>query len=219
MSVTNFMNMELPGVLVTLGPEYAEQVNEALTLNDAHDHTSGKGKKVPTAGLDINANLNFAGFKPYNLKSVQFSNQSPTLTGASNALSAFTYTGDLWFTNGSGNAVQITSGGALLAVPGAVETLETTSITSNLLIGPSDTFVAILTDTAAPRTVTLPLASAVSAGRIYAIKDSTGTANTNAITIARQGSDVIDGETSQTISSNYGCVWVISNGATAWSII
>jgi len=219
MAITNFMNLDLPVVLDTIGPDYAEMVNDALEVVDLHDHTSGKGKRVPSAGLDINADLNFAGYKPYNLKSTQFSNQVAALTGAANALSVHTYSGDLYYTNGAGNSVQITSGGSLLATPGATTALELTTLAANLTIGPADTFVVIATNTAAPRTIDLPLANTVAAGRIYAIKDSTGTANTSPITIARQGSDTIDGATSQTIASNYGCVWVIGDGVASWYII
>jgi len=219
MSISNFMNMTLPTVSVTLGPDYATQNNAAFVVLDGHDHTSGKGTLVPTSGLNINANLNFQSKKAYNLYSAQLINQATALTGASNALSISTTTGDLYFTNGSGNSVQITSGGAVISAPGTTVALELTTITSNLLIGPSDTFVTILVDTTSSRTVTLPLASGVAAGRIYIIKDKDGLSNTNAISILVQGADTIDGLTSQTINSNFGSVMVTGNGAAAWNII
>lgn len=214
------MNMNIPEVLETIGPDYAEMINAAFEdVVDSHDHTSGKGKKVPTAGLDINAHLNFQSKKAYNLYSSQYIEQDATLTGASNALSVFTTDGDLYYTNGSGNAVQLTSGGSVVTSPGAVDSLEITSINTNLTISPSDTFVVIWVDTSAARTIDLPLASTVTPGRFYGIKDSTGTANANNITVARQGSDTIDGATSQEIDSNYGCLWFQSNGVSSWSLI
>ena len=64
--------------------------------------------------------------------------------------------------------------------------------------------------------VTITLASAtVTAGRIVIIKDVGGSAGTNNITIATEGSETIDGAASSTISSNYGVVRLFSDG-TNW---
>ena len=63
-------------------------------------------------------------------------------------------------------------------------------------------------------TVTLP--SAVTNAAIV-FKDSAGTAATNNITINRADSATIDVATSQTISSNYGSMKLISDG-TNWFI-
>src|SRR5690606_39067729 len=108
---TNFMNLTLPVPTVTLGPDYALQNNTAFEAIDSHDHTSRKGTKVPTAGLNINANLNFNGFKPFGLLSLQLNSQSADLSGAPHANSVFAKSGNLYFTNGSGTVVQITTGG------------------------------------------------------------------------------------------------------------
>ena len=64
--------------------------------------------------------------------------------------------------------------------------------------------------------VTVSLPSAVTNAAIV-IKDSAGTAATNNITINRADSATIDGATSQTISSNYGAMKLISDG-TNWFI-
>lgn len=219
MALTNFMNLDLPTVSVTLGPEWASEINAAFEVVDAHDHSSGKGVRVKTAGLDINADLTFAGFRALELRSAQFVSQPTLLTGATNANSVYVSSGNLYFTNGSGIAVQVTNGGSIVSSPGAVQTLNLTSINTNLTISPSDTFVLILTDTTASRTITLPLASAVTQGRIYMVKDVSGQANENPITLATSGSDLIDGASTQLIDSNNANVWIIGDGATNWSIL
>lgn len=56
------MGLTVPVPGVTPGPTYATEISNDLILIDAHDHTTGKGVKVPTAGLNINANLSFNGF-------------------------------------------------------------------------------------------------------------------------------------------------------------
>jgi hypothetical protein len=216
MAITNFMNLDLPTVSVTLGPEWATDVNTALTTVDSHDHTSGKGTKVPVAGLDIQADLSFNSNRASDLLSTKYTSQVSALSGASNSNSVSVSGGDLYYTNNSGTAVQITSGGSLVATPATFQTLNYTSINSNLTILPADTFVFIAVDTGAIRTITLPLASSVAQGRVYAVKDSTGTANANPIAMARQGSDTIDGLTSMNLDSNYGATWFISDGVSAW---
>lgn len=213
---TNFMNIDLPVVTTTLGPEWATKLNAGLEVVDAHDHTSGKGTKVPAAGLNINADLSFQSKRASDLLSTKYSSQVAPLSGAANANSVSVSSGNLYYTNSSGTAVQITDSGSIVAAPATFETLNYTSINSNLTINSSDTFVFIAVDTGASRTINLPLASSVSQGRVYAIKDSTGTANANPITIATQGSDTLDGAASLDFDSNYGAVWVITDGASSW---
>lgn len=218
MSVTPNMNLDLPTPTVTLGPDYATQNNDAFETIDSHDHSSGKGVKIPVAGLNINAALNFNGQKPYSLLSAQFNSQSVALSGASNANSVHSVNGDLYWTNGSGTAVQLTSGSAPVTTPGAVQALEFDAINTSLSINAGDAYVFIALDTSASRTITLPLASAVAEGRFYIIKDATGGANANPFTIAASGSDLIDGASSQQYDSNYGAISVISNGVDKWMV-
>lgn len=218
MSVTPNMNLDLPVPTVTLGPEYATQNNEAFETIDLHDHSSGKGVKVPVAGLNINANLNFNSFKPYSLLSAQFNAQAATLTGAANANSIYSVNGNLYWTNASGTAIQITNGGAIVSTPGAVEALEYDTINTNLTINSGDAYVFIALDTSASRTITLPLASSVADGRIYIIKDSTGDANANPITFTPSGADLIDGEASLSFDSSYGSISLIGDGVSNWYV-
>lgn len=213
---TTFMNLDLPTPTVTLGPEWATELNAAITTIDSHDHTSGKGTQVPTAGLNINENLDFNSKKVFSLLSTQYINNGSTLTGASNAGSVYMSSGDLYFTNSGGVAIQLTSGGAIASAPGNAQIFETQSISGNLVIGPSDTFVYIIVDTTAPRSITLPLANAVSAGRIYMIKDANGQSSTNNITVNISGSDTIDGSSSLTIDSNFESCMIVGDGVSAW---
>lgn len=216
---TTFMNLELPTPSVTLGPEWAQDLNTALETVDSHDHSDGKGTRVKTAGLDINADLNFNEFSAFGLKSVKLASQSSTLSGSTNAQSLFSYNGDLYYVSGGGTAVQLTSGGSIVATPSAVTSMDYTPITSNTIILPTDTYVVLGVSTAAPRTITLPSAALVSAGRIYMIKDLTGNAETNNITLLPDGSDSIDGTVSVTLNSNYGSLYVITDGVDRWMII
>jgi len=99
-------------VLPSLGGDagiWDDEINAALTILDAHDHTSGKGPRVPTAGLNINADLTFAGFTATNLGKIAFSTIAAPSSGSKNL---FVNTADnelYWRTNGGTN-VKLTNG-------------------------------------------------------------------------------------------------------------
>jgi hypothetical protein len=72
----------------------------------------------------------------------------------------------------------------------------------------------------APRVVTLPAASAYPPGARLIVADETGLCSTAlTITIARGGSDTIDGQASFAVNSAFGFVELESNGSNAWTIV
>ena len=64
-------------------------------------------------------------------------------------------------------------------------------------------------------TVTLPTAASVRTGFILTIKDIGAATETNPITVARSGSDTIDGATSIILYAQYSAATLISNGSNA----
>lgn len=210
------MNLTLPTVGVTLDPTWATNLNAALTLVDSHNHTSGKGVTVPTAGLNINADLSFGSNDATDLRSLALNNNVSTLpSGDIRAL--YASGGDLYYNNNSGNAIQLTTGSSLNTGALALNVWELQELAGNLTITSGDSFVFINTNTSTTRTIILPAASAVTAGRYYIIKDKTGSAATNNITITPAGSDTIDGvSASVKVTSAYGNLTLISDGVSGW---
>jgi len=80
-----------------------------------------------------------------------------------------------------------------------------------------DDYIIGVTSTASVRTITLPTAVNV-AGRVYIVKDESGGAATNNITIATTSSQTIDGASTKVINTNYGFYWVYSDGANWFTI-
>jgi hypothetical protein len=74
----------------------------------------------------------------------------------------------------------------------------------------------VYTALAAARTVTLPAASSVPAGQVLRVKDESGAAAANNITIQRAGSDTIDGANTLVISANFGRATIYSDGVSKW---
>lgn len=86
-----------------------------------------------------------------------------------------------------------------------------TEVSSHYQIQVSDYYVGC--NHTASITITLPYASQLSSGQTYTIKDESGQADSYKITVVRQGTDLIDGETNFTIESPYGAVNLYSNGS------
>jgi hypothetical protein len=103
------MQLTLPEVLVTSGPQYATQINSALDVVDAHDHSTGKGVRITPSGLNINADLSFGNNQATGLKAVVLQAQSAVASlGA-----LYNIGGNLFYRDGGNNAIQLTSGGTL----------------------------------------------------------------------------------------------------------
>lgn len=130
-------------------------------------------------------------------------------------------TGDLYYRDSSGNFVRLGIGatGKTLRVSGGIPawsdvTLATSTKTTSYTISATD--VVIFADaTSGSVTISLPTASA-NAGYKFYIKRIDNSANT--CTIARTGTDTIDGQTSFTCDLQYTSMTVVSNG-TNWYIL
>lgn len=217
MANTPFMNLSLPIVSTTIGPAWATMLNAALTYIDAHDHSSSKGKPVPSSGLNINAELDLNTNTLFNALSLQFTSQTAALTGATNAASLYAVGGDLYYTNGAGTALQITNGGSINAIPGAAETFAITNISADLTIAPADAYVVINVNTSVSRNIYLPSITSISAGRIFIVVDKTGNSLTAPINIIPNGTDTILSVNSQIeVDSNFSSLMLISDGVSNW---
>jgi len=90
-------------------------------------------------------------------------------------------------------------------------TAATTATAADRVIGVNTTGGAV--------TITLPTAASVRSGFVITIKDIGAATETNPITVARSGSDTIDGATSIILYAQYSAATLISNGSNAWRVI
>ena len=110
MPTTPNMGLDMPDVGDD-GTEYASRLVEVVQDIDAHDHTEDNGVPVPSAGIDIDADLEANGFSITELESTAYENQAAALTGATNARRVYFVGGELYATDGNGTEIQITSNG------------------------------------------------------------------------------------------------------------
>lgn len=101
---------------------WGDTLDADSTIIDGHDHTPGKGVKVPVAGLNVNDDISFSGlYGASSLSRAQFSAIAASgLTGKDMSLFVSDGTSglaanELYWRNSSGANVRITAGGSLYA--------------------------------------------------------------------------------------------------------
>jgi hypothetical protein len=116
------MNLPVPVVGVDPGPDWATQINNCLALIDSHTHTTGSGVQINPSGININADLSFAGNNLTLVRSTRFQNQTSTLSGVSDLNCAYSSgtAGDLYYNDGSGNRIRLTQSGSIVGTTGSI---------------------------------------------------------------------------------------------------
>ena len=117
MPTTN-MSLNAPSVGQTAGPDWATEVNANFETIDQHDHTSGKGVQLTPSALNINSDLEFNGNAAIELKRLTFDSSA---TGSGTNYSVYQSGGNLYWYNGSGQAVQITNGANVKTTGGSID--------------------------------------------------------------------------------------------------
>ena len=142
-TTTTSPNMQLPVPVVGVdpGPDWATQINNCLALIDSHTHVTGQGVAITPSGLDINADLSFAGNNLTLVRSTRFQNQATTLSGVSdlNCVYSSGTSGDLYYNDGSGNIIRLTQSGSIVGTTGSIGGL--VSPASATYVPASQTFV------------------------------------------------------------------------------
>tara|TARA_R110000824_G_scaffold17339_1_gene70522 strand:- start:3200 stop:3895 length:696 start_codon:yes stop_codon:yes gene_type:complete len=222
-STTTYMSLTLPTPGERLGPTWASDLNAALTLVDAHDHATS-GKSLGVAALTVDANIDFSpgttDYAPTNMKFGSFASQAAALSAASFPSSIYVAAGDLYYNDLASNQVRITDGGVISStgVAAIAFSAASSSLSGTASITATDNISYYFIDTSATAcTLTLPSAGAagMTAGRFFVVKDISGNAATNNITITASGTDQIDGAGTYVISSNRGSATVINRGNTS----
>lgn len=115
-------------------------------------------------------------------------------------------------TGNEGNVLKTDGSGTMSWVNSNISTRTIVS-TSTYTIKSTDVQIAVTYTPTGTVTLTLPSASTLAE---FSITDEGGNAGTNNITIDRDGSDTILGDTSFIINGDYNSIRLYSNGGTAW---
>ncbi len=110
------LTLPVPGSGGTPGPTWASDLNTAITSIDSHDHTTGKGTKVPISGINWNADINLGNFSLYDVGFIRGYNNISTPTGLR---LFYVKNNEFYYKNAAGVETQITDSGTV-KVSGAI---------------------------------------------------------------------------------------------------
>lgn len=207
------MNIDKPVPETTPGPDYAGMLNDALDKIDAHDHTTGYGKKINQAGIQFNGDFDANEQTIKGLKSAVFSNQA---TPISLSYGLYVYNYNLFFKTPSGT-VQLTEGNFQFS---SGELKYKTVTTNSYAVSASDRNYVIGYNLALNvKTVTLPAAASV--GAFYIVfRDIAGDAGSYPISFQPFGTERINNVAGPTmtplINTNGGVARLICDGVSKW---
>lgn len=176
-TTTPLMNLVLPVVGSQVGPTWATNLNTAFDVIDTHDHTTGKGSKIPISGLNINADLNLSDKGVYNVGYSRHTNLTSPLSAVTYPTTINTAAGELYYNDAAGNQIQLTSmGGINLASLGTIGGDYSTSTASLAYASISSlfTFTSSAGVYAKINTGDLKIYERVSSGKSVEIKTITG---------------------------------------------
>lgn len=114
------MNLNVPTVGVTIGPNWALQINQCLDVIDQHNHASGNGVQITPAGMNINTDLSLGSNNATNARSVRFTSQGSAFTAGADIGCIYVYGADLYYRDTASNNVRLTIGGAVAGTPGSI---------------------------------------------------------------------------------------------------
>ena len=120
MAITNGTNvtaLEKPAVGIDAGPGWATAINNSIDAVDNHDHSSSKGIRITPAAVNINADLEYNQNSATELKNVVFNS---TVAASSTNYSLYQSSGNLFFRDGSGTAIQMTITGTVNSGAGSI---------------------------------------------------------------------------------------------------
>lgn len=137
--LTPIMSLPIPVPGLDPGPDWANNINAALTIIDSHTHAPGSGVQITPSALNINADLTFNSFNGISFRSVRFTNQSGSLSDASDLGCLYENGGDLYYNNASGAAVQVTNGDSVAGSTGTITGLPSGTASASFQSG-SGTF-------------------------------------------------------------------------------
>lgn len=122
-TTTQYMDLVLPVPTSEQGPEYAVEINQAMTQVDQHDHSPGQGTYVTPTGLNINQDLEFNNNNITEVRSTRYEVQPSLLSDPTDLGCIYVNGVDLYYNDENGNQIRITQSGSIAGSPGSISGL------------------------------------------------------------------------------------------------
>lgn len=122
MATTLTPNMMLPVPIVgqEIGPQWAIDINNCLSLLDGHSHLPGSGVQITPLAININADLTFANNNAIGIRALRFNSQGSAPSTPADIGELTEIGNDLYFIDGLGNVIRITQSGGIVGTPGSI---------------------------------------------------------------------------------------------------
>lgn len=210
------MSLVLAAVEETLGPVWAQMINDALALIDLHDHTEGNGVKINQAAVELTGDFNLLGYALLNAIALTLSNAG--VAADTDLIGSIQRVGqNLYYVNTAGVPVQITNGNAVVSSGSGAMTLAG-PVSFPYTVLTSDAQKVLVADTS-PGAKSFVLPSAINS-MYFVVKDSGGRASINNISVIPDGTDAIDGVNATFVCDyDYGSWGFISDGVSKWYVV
>lgn len=116
------MSLVVPGVGTEAGPTYATDINNSLTIIDAHTHSLGSGVQITPSGLNINSDLSVQGNNITLIKTNRFNSQTIAIPNSGSNVGCLYVAGNELYYNDftGGNQVQLTASGSVNATSSGI---------------------------------------------------------------------------------------------------
>lgn len=133
------MSLVVPGVGTEGGPQYAEEINNSLSIIDAHSHLPGSGVPITSDALNIDGDVAMNGFNLTSARSLRLDAQDTPLSDPLDLTCVYVSGVDLYYNDANGTPVRITQDGAVAGTPGSIANL--VSPASASYVSANDSFV------------------------------------------------------------------------------
>lgn len=133
--LTPNMSLIQPVIGTDTGLTWEQAANANSQTVDQHNHSPGQGVPINQTGFVLTGDFSFLNFNATALRSSRYTPQTAPLAGATDLGCLYVSGVDLWFNDVSGNQVQMTSGGAVLATSSGISSgTATASFSSGVLV-------------------------------------------------------------------------------------
>jgi len=115
------MNLIQPTIGIDSGLFWEQSSNNNSYILDGHNHSPGYGVQINPSGININADLTFNNTNNLiQVRSVRFQPLNANISNPADIGCLYESVNNLWFNDGLGNQVQITSGGSVNATSSGI---------------------------------------------------------------------------------------------------
>jgi hypothetical protein len=122
------MGLPIPGIQTEPGPQFASDINQALTILDSHTHSPGSGVSIGAQSINLQSDLSFNVNNATALRSARFI--STTATSGTDVGCVYVKGVDLFYNDLNANVIKITSNGGLASTSLTQGLINTTAIIS-----------------------------------------------------------------------------------------